>query len=343
MKKIIAYHIALIIIVMGFGLGMNSCALSTGSTTNNVTNFTLVASWTGSVGEVINSVYAEGTNIYAAAGSDGLYIFNSGLTYLTKFSTNSLIIKDVVVKTCFSVKYAFLAYGLSDGMGGTAMVSVNDLTNFIVTNACSFSNRSPNAIVVNDDLTNIYSADQCIGFENYTNGWNSGATSTNKFTILNAPGADIAVSGARTYLAAKTSGVYVLDHTVNSGILANVNSTLNIANAVAVSGGGNGTLLAVGDNLGLIVFNMDSPDSPITPRYLGGYYGTPVYDIAIDGNDFYLALGTAGIVKLTRTPPATFTLMKQYSDGAAYYKIFYFSTTGNLYAAAGKDGIRILR
>lgn len=343
MKKFHVYYIALIFISLGLGLGMNSCALSTGSNTNSVSNFTVIATWTGGMGEVISSVYAEGTNIYAAAGSDGLYIFNSSLSYLAKFSSNDVIFKDVVVKTCFSTKYAFVAHGLSTGNGGTMMVSVNDLTNFIVTNVCAFSGYNPNVIAVNDDLTNIYTADQFLGFQGYTNAWNSGATRTNKFTLLTTPGADIAVSGARTYIAAKTGGVYVIDHTVNNSILANISSTLLIANAVAVSGGGNGTLLAVGDYLGLIVYNMDTPDAPNKPRYLGGYYGSPVYDVAIDGNDFYLALGTAGIVKLTRTPPATFTLMKQYNDGAAYYRIFYFSSTGYIYAAAGKDGIRVLR
>ena len=343
MKKIIAYHIALVSLALGLGLGMNSCALSTGSTTNSVTNFTVVASWTGSLGEVISSVYAEGTNIYAAAGSDGLYIFSSGLSYLAKFSTNLYpSIKDVVVKNYASSKFAVVANGFNNGKGGVMTINVTDLTNMYYTNANEYTGLTPNAIVVKDDMTNIFTADQTYGFQTYTNSW-SVISGTNKRTVLPVSGADITVSGTKAYVAAKTSGAYVIDFANNDGIMANVNSTLSFANAVAVSGSGDGTLLAVGDILGLVVFNMDSPDSPAFPRYLGGYYGTPVYDVAIDGNDFYLALGTAGVVKLTRTPPATFTLMKRYCDGAAYYRIFYFSTTGNLYAAAGKDGIRVLR
>lgn len=342
MKMFHLFYIGIILTSLGLGLGLNSCALSSGSLTNSVSNFTVIATWTGSGGEAILSVYAESTNIYAAAGADGLYIFSSTLGYLNKFYMNVYPIKDVVVTSCFSAKYAFVANGFLGGSGGVMMISLADLTNLFVTNLCVVPGKNPNAIVINSDLTNIYTADHLTGYQNYTNSWNSGNTMTNKLASLGFPGLDIAVSGARAYVAAGVGGVFVLDQTVNNGQLAEVTTFLTYANAVAVSGSGNGTLLAVGDNLGLVLFNMDSPDQPERPRYLGGYYGMPVYDVAIDGNDFYLALGTAGVIKLTRTPPANFTLMKQYTD-ASCYKLFYFPTTGYVYAACGRDGIRLLR
>lgn len=341
MKKTFSFLILALGITVYLMTSVSSCGVSTG-TTNSVSNFTAVSSWTGSLGEVISSVTVDGTNIYAAAGPDGLYIFNTGLTYLGKFSTNVYPIKDVVVKTYSGSKFAVVANGLYNSKGGTMMIYVGDLTNLYATNLSEYSGRSPNALAVNDDVTNIYTADQFVGFQTYTNGWNI-ASLTNKVATLSSPGNDIAYSGTKVYVAAKTGGVYVIDYTANNSVLANITTTLFIANAVAVSGSGDGTLLAVGDSLGLVLFNMDTPDSPSKPRYLCGYYGSAVYDVAINGSEIYIALGTGGVAKLKFTPPSTLALEKQYSDGAAYYKIFYNSSTGYVYAACGKDGVRILK
>ncbi len=325
--------------VAAIAFSLTGCSVSTGPDTAP-TNFTSIAGWTGSLGQTVHSVVADGTNIFAAAGPDGLLIFSSGLVYMNAFKTNNPAL-DVVIRTVSGSKYALVANGIYNGKGGTMAINVSDLTNLQLTNYSEYPNLNPVSIVADSVATNYYTADTLAGYLTFTNSWDTLANQTNRRISLGAGGCDIALSGAKIYVAAKTGGVSIVDHVLNT-ISANISATLLQANAVAVTGSGDGTLLAVGDSLGLVIYALDDPD-PSSPRYLGGYYCGTVYDVAVNGNDFYLALGKSGVLKITRTPPSTFTLVKKTSDGVGYYRLFYNSSTGYLYAACGIDGIRVLQ
>jgi hypothetical protein len=337
MKKALSIYILLLGAMIVYVSGLSSCSLSNGTATNNVTNFDLVATWTGSSGEVVSSVVADNTNVYAAVGNKGLYIFSSSLVHMYAFVSNNPI-QAVAVQTVATKKYAIVGNAISSGKGGIMMINVTDLTNIQLTNYSEYANMNPNSIVVDDVATNIFTADNLKGYQNYTNSWQTLLNQSSYSINLNSPGVDIALGGIYIYVAHKTGGVSVINWQ-NNTVVAQITTTLWSANAVAVDS----SIIAVGDDHGLVLYSITGSDSPATPRYIASYNCGPVYDIAFNGNDFFLALGSAGVQKVSRTTPTTFTLLKQYNDGASYYRLSYNTFTYNLYAACGKDGIRILK
>jgi hypothetical protein len=352
MKKIIMFFTGAVIFLFYMLAQFSSCAQApkasdTNSSGASVPSFTLVTNWK-SPNVSIKSVFQNNANIYAVSYSE-LIVFDDSMSQLGTFPATN--INDLVIGGSGPV-YAYMALGTYQGSGGVFMADVTEPTNIYQTNLYKDANRSGNALAVNSTGTIVYTADDKQGYQKY-----AVDLTTPQFNVLVQyalngvspndsayPGVDICVDsgGTYAYVAAKEGGVFVIK--IGTGVVAQITAPLTIANAVAL----NGNYLAVADLIGgIFIFSIGPPNSPDMPNLIGNYKtGGTAYDVAMDGNDLYIADGLNGVLKVTKTPPpnTTFTLEKQYKDGSVAYKVFYSALyTGNVYAALGKDGIVVLR
>ncbi len=353
MKKIILFGLISVLMIVFELICVNSCSPGQPSSSTNSSSstsvfvqpvFTLIGSWSGPNQEFIDSVYVDADDtIYAVAKYDGLFILtNPGPVKAGKFQTNYYPVNDVVVNTINSKKYAFAALGVYNQNSGIIVLNVNDPTNIIVTNALINPNLSCNAILdfigsAGAPVYNVYTADDNKGFQDYNVNFTTAATALGTAMISTHPAVDIALSSdnSEVFLAAKTAGIFVVNITTGSTIFQINNYPISSIQALSVSGN---NLAAVDSLNGILIYDVAS-----YPK-LKANYSTPgeAYDVVMNGNDIYIADGSYGILKVSWTPPSTFSLDRVYQDGAVYYKLYYSSSTGYLYAACGKSGIRIL-
>ncbi len=181
--------------------------------------FSVVSEWKGTNGEVIRSLYIDSSNVYAAAGYDGLIVFDSNLNRLGGFVTNNPLY-DVIIKTMASNKYAVATMGSYMGKGGLILLDVTDPSNIFATNVFENNDLSGNvfsselAVSGNDQGIGeiIYTSDFNKGFQSYLIDWTNLIVRIGKsIAVPNSNSVDLVVCKTNAYLAAKEEGLLIMD------------------------------------------------------------------------------------------------------------------------------------
>ncbi|OHD57357.1 MAG: hypothetical protein A2Y33_07690 [Spirochaetes bacterium GWF1_51_8] len=298
--------------------------------------------------EVIKNVYVSGGYLYAAAGYDGLIVYQivnpSNLVKKDTYSDN-VPVNDVVVKTVGGSNYAFIPLGNVNDTAGMMVLNVTMATNIYLPDAnhleAAIANASGAAIAVKDDGSEAYVADDFKGLIKYALAIPAtGVGASTIKSLNNNPGVDISVSGSIAYIAGKEGGVFVVDVTGAGTIKANLSSSLSIVNGTAISG----STLVVADRMnGILVYDVSDPAKP----KLKSSYDTSgdAFDAVVNGSDIFVANGADGILWLTIASASSLTLKGSYHETSGIcYKLFYSTdTTPYIYAAYGPAGIKIFK
>ncbi len=308
-------------------------------------SFTLISEWTGTNGEVIKSLYLDSNYLYAAAGFDGLMIFDpTNLNLIGSFSTNYPF-QDLIVKSVSSNKYAVAVLGSFIGKGGLLILDVTDPTNIYLTNILISNDISgyafasyPEGYDINNDAgVNIYTADQTKGCQGYTIDWNSFMITLGKsISIKTNTSVNLLIYQQYGYLAAKDNGMFIIDLS-GEKILSQMKTSISYINSMAIK---NKTLIVADKMNGILFYKLEKPEKPV----LIENYDTPgdANEVLPVGNDIYIADGINGVLKIKHPAQGNFILEKQFNDRSMAYKILYSKITGYLYVTCGKDGIRII-
>lgn len=306
--------------------------------TNGVPSFALLTNWSGTNGQVIKAITADASNIYAAAGYDGLLVFRiSDMSNIGGYSTNQPV-NDVVLKVISTNKFILIPLGSYNGMGGVMSVNVNDPSNIVLSHF--FEEQSKNPVAVDYMLTKsglrVVTADDFQGFQSYVFEWTGTTVTPDKPLPLGARAtSDIAVMGNKAFIAAKDEGVFVID-TASGRIIAHMKPSLSLANSVYITG----KTLVVADKMnGIMLYDIGNPSAP---RLLATY-NTPgdADDAWLVNNMLYIADGINGVIKVKWTKPDKFTLQKIYNDGSIAYQLFV-AQDKKVYVACGSDGLKVL-
>ncbi len=313
------------------------------NSSGNLNKFNLIASWKGTNGEVVRSLTVDGTDIYAAAGYDGFLIFDStSLNEKYVFTTN-LCVNDIFVRSFITNKYAFLAVGAPDDMGGLLICDITDYTNIRVVNSSLTSNSIVNSLSIysgkndNGKLLNIFMTDTGKGFVHF-----SYDLSMNILALKdsgkgrNYKGIGVDSDNNAVFVISKNGFAFIYDW--NGNLLSMISNSLSMINRVSIYG----ESLVVADRMGgLMLFNISDPHNC---KYTASYYTSgDTYDIIENGINFYIADGINGVLKVKHEKGESFVLEKDYNDGAIYNKLYFSDSSNVLYAGCGKDGIRMLK
>jgi hypothetical protein len=310
---------------------------------SNLNKFNLVASWKGTNGEVVRSLTTDGTNIFVAVGFDGLYIFdNAGLNFKYSFSTNYCI-NDIAIKSFASNTYAFLAVGTPDSDGGLIICDITDLTNIRIINSAIMSNTFIQSLCTYSDTNdqgrfiNIFMTDEESGFTLFSY---DVLTNTlilkNTGTGRNYRGIDIDAEKGIICSTSKDGSVYLYNW--KGKVLSKISNSLSMANKASFCR----KSLTVADRMeGLMLFDISDPYNCV---FLANYNTAgDTYDVIENGDNFFIADGINGILKVKREKQGDFMLEKAFNDGALYNKLLYSPVNDVLYAGCGKDGIKMLK
>lgn len=306
--------------------------------TNGVPRFALLTNWAGTNGQTVKALTADATNVYAAAGYDGLLVIRiSDMSNIASFATNQPV-NDVVLKMISTNRYAFIPLGTFNGYGGFLSLNITDLSNIYATHMYLEPTRNATAIdyVLARNGVRVVTADDFQGYQPYLVEWGGGTVTPEKPVPLGAKAvSDIFVYGTVAYVAAKDEGVFIID-TLGGRILSHIKPALSLANSVYVEG----RILLVADKMnGIMIYDIGNPTSP----QLLGDYDTPgdANDVWLIRNDIYIADGINGVMKVKWTPPNKFTLQRVYTDGSLAYHL-HIAKDGKVFVACGNDGLKVL-
>ena len=306
--------------------------------TNGVPSFALLANWTGTNGQVIKAITADESNIYAAAGYDGLLVFRiSDMSNIGSFATNQPV-NDVVLKVLSTNKLIMVPLGSYIGGGGILSLNVNDASNIFVTHACVDPSKNPQAIdyVLTKNGLKAVTADDSMGYQSYLIDGNGTSVTPEKPVPLGTKAAvDIAAMGTKVFIAAKDEGVFVVD-TIGGNVIAHLKPALSLANSVFITG----KTLVVADKMnGVLLYDVGNPSAP----KLLATYNTPgdADDAWLVHDMLYIADGINGIIKVKWSQPDKFILQKIYNDGSIAYQLF-ITQDKKIFVACGNDGLKVL-
>lgn len=338
---------SIIFIITVSVLGACTVPGGSGSSTNGY-QLAAISSYAGT--EDIASIYKFGNYLYAAAKYDGLIVFSvSNVSNIVKVTGGSYVpagnypVNDVIVKTVGSATYAFLLLGNVNGSGAFTVVDVTDPTNITnISPVQALAGCNGTRMLLPDDTT-AYVADYNLGFVKVDTDSGSGfaAPALDTTASLGAPAVGLCFDGTYAYVAAKSSGVFVITPgalTASSTINAQISTAISFANSVAYSS----TTLVIADRMsGILLYDITLPAKP---KYKGTY-DTPgdAFDVVVNGTDVLVADGSNGVLWLDINNPASPTLRASVTETSSIaYRVFYNSgTSPYLYVSYGPGGIKI--
>ncbi len=306
----------------------------------SVLNYNVFAGWKGTNGEVVKSLTVEGTNLYLACGYDGFYVFDYlTLNKLSSFSTDYSV-NDISVKTYLTNTFAFLAVGGFNNQGGLLICSIKDLSNISIINSVLTDDLNVQSLYVvtsNDRQMDILITDNKTGYRYFSYDAEKNDLLLKKTTNPSAyTSIDIEANKKVVCVASKEGTIYIYNW---EGILqSKISNSLAMPNNIFI----NMDTLSVADRMnGVMLYDLSSPKNP---RYLTSYNTSgDTFDVLKNGDKIIIADGMNGVILVKMENNDTFTLEKQYNDGALYNKLFYIVSNDILYAESGKDGIKILK
>jgi hypothetical protein len=336
---IVFISLVLLLIVISSVSKCSFTNLKIGENTN-LTSMSMITRWIGTNGEVIRTVYYDGSYLYAASDYDGVIVFDpTNLVKLGSFSTNYPVIS-LTVKEAGKKKYCFAALGNYNNKGGLMVLDVTDPLNILLVQMYEGAGLNGDAVSVQmiNNGAYVFTADLNKGFQSYFVQWGAPAIIPGK-PVENSPPAasELKVKDMKAYIAGRESGVAGLD-IVKGKVLFQIKNSLSMVNAVDFRD----NLIFIADRMaGIVIYDISKIEKP----ELVASYDTSgdANALLVDGNMIYVADGIDGIFKLEWQPPKKFELRSYYNDGSIIYRFFYDKTAGRIYTACGKDGIRLLK
>jgi hypothetical protein len=300
--------------------------------------------------ESIMTVKVYGGYLYAAAGEEGVLVFDisnpSNMTRVKKFKDEDFLpVNTVDFERIGGKDYAFLGIS-AGGEGGIAVLEVTDGTNFNVDPAESISEidvagHFPVAIVA--DTARVYTADKNQGvmaydlnFVAFTAAADAGFAA---FDLFNK-GASVAIDGDNLFIAARDHGVFILNK-ADASTVSEIYFSLIDVNSLAVDGTAGRKRLIVADTyFGVIIYNIMTA---ATPKLIGRYSTLgEARDVIVNGDEIYVADGSNGVLWIDKTTETSPRLKGEFQDAVGFaYNLDYDG--GFVYVAYGPNGIKVLQ
>lgn len=333
--------VLIVTLVIVVDMGKRAMETDSKRTVIGIQSFNIIGSWKSTNGVVIQGFTSDGTNLYAAAGYDGLLVFKlpafeNTFSYATNFPFNDVLFCRTEQSTSI-----FCSMGESNNTGGIIAFMVQPDNTIVFTNKIELPgiNGKKLSLFTNKTTSIMLLADESSGVSGYSIDWNTlGLTVDPLYSINTKPVRHIIWNKDNCILANRENGFSIYNLGKPDSLVSKTKADLSMSHSTSLSG----NYLAVADRMmGIMIYDISDRQKP---RLLGSY-DTPgdAYDVIMDGKIIYVADGVNGVLKLKYLPPVDFILEKQFNDGSIAYSLKYSKISSNLIVGFGKDGIKVLQ